>query len=151
MSFSSVDHMGFTVEDLDRSVEFYTALLGVGPYFRSMFDVDYVGEKLGYPSAQMDVAHFRLPGVSVYLELIQYTDRGTSRVDMETYNVGSAHLCLRTDDIEGDFDRLRQVGAVFRSEKPIMSDFGPFKGALGAYLRDPDGISIELVQDARGT
>jgi catechol 2,3-dioxygenase-like lactoylglutathione lyase family enzyme len=64
---------------------------------------------------------------------------------METYNAGSAHLCLVTEDMEADFERLRGH-AELRSENPIEIPWGPYQGGRAAYLRDPDGISIELLE-----
>ena len=54
----------------------------------------------------MDCAIWRLPN-NTLLELIQYIAPPPARVDMETYNVGNAHLCLETEDIEVDYARLR--------------------------------------------
>ena len=65
---------------------------------------------------------------------------------METYNAGSAHLCLVTENMEADFERLRPLGAEFRSEAPIDIPWGPYRGGKACYLRDPDGISIELIE-----
>jgi catechol 2,3-dioxygenase-like lactoylglutathione lyase family enzyme len=64
---------------------------------------------------------------------------------METYNVGNGHLCLTTDDIHGDVERLRGL-ALLRSEQAVEIPWGPFRGGFALYLRDPDGITIELLQ-----
>ena len=99
---------------------------------------------VGYPGLKIDVALFNLPRGSL-LELIEYLEPEAGRVDMETFNVGNAHLCLTTDDIHADFERLR--GHVeFRHPMPVEIPWGPYTGGWAAYIRDPDGITIELLQ-----
>jgi catechol 2,3-dioxygenase-like lactoylglutathione lyase family enzyme len=143
--FGALDHVGFSVSSLDRSIPFYTALLGEEPLLRKRWDVEYVGEILGYPGNVLDGAFWRLPGGTI-LELLEYVEPPPGRVDMETNNVGSAHLCLVTDDMDADFERLRPVGAEFRSEAPVEIPWGPYRGGKACYLRDLDGISIELIE-----
>jgi catechol 2,3-dioxygenase-like lactoylglutathione lyase family enzyme len=103
-----------------------------------------VGRIVGYPGVIMEGAFWRLPGGTV-LELLEYQSPPPGRVDMETYNAGNAHLCLVVDDLTRDFERLRgQVD--FRDPEPVEIPWGPYAGGKACYLRDPDGISIELIQ-----
>jgi hypothetical protein len=64
---------------------------------------------------------------------------------METYNIGNGHICMIVDDIHAEYDRLRDV-AELRSEAPVRIPAGPNEGGCGGYLRDPDGITIQLLQ-----
>ena len=139
-----LDHVGFSVADLDRSVDWYTFLLEEPPLLRGIWDVEYVSRVLGYPGVVLDAALWRLPGGSV-LELLEYKSPEPGRVDMETYNVGNAHLCLIVDDLDAEFTRLRGH-AEFRHPDPVDIPWGHFAGGKSCYLRDPDGISIEIVQ-----
>ncbi|MCC6223285.1 MAG: VOC family protein [Thermoleophilia bacterium] len=148
MRYTALDHVGFTVSSLDRSIPFYTRLLGEEPALRKVWDVEYVGRIVGYPGVRMECAFWRLPGGTI-LELLQYLDPPPGRVDMETYNAGNAHLCLVTDDIHADFERLRG-SAEFRDPEPVAIPWGPYEGGWAAYLRDPDGITIELLQEPPG-
>jgi catechol 2,3-dioxygenase-like lactoylglutathione lyase family enzyme len=96
----------------------------------------------------MDCAFWRLPGGAI-LELIQYLEPPVGIVDMESYNAGNGHLCLVTEDLAADFERLR--GRVeFRDPDPVRIPWGPYEGGWACYLRDPDGISIELMQQPPG-
>jgi catechol 2,3-dioxygenase-like lactoylglutathione lyase family enzyme len=149
--FRAIDHVGYAVADLDRSIAFYEVLLGVPLLMRKTWDVEYVGDIVGYPGVVMEGAFFRLPG-GVVLELLEYKAPYTSGgVDMESFNPGNAHLCLVTDDMEADFARLRAAGYdVFRSSHPILIPWGPYRGGRACYLRDPDGISIELLEEPPG-
>jgi catechol 2,3-dioxygenase-like lactoylglutathione lyase family enzyme len=148
--FRGLDHIGYAVADLDRSVAFYETLLGVPMLMRKTWDVPYVGEIVGYPDTVMDGAFFQLPN-GVVLELLEYRSPPGRTVDMESYNAGNAHLCLVTDDMAADFDRLRAAGYdTFRSDSPVDIPWGPYRGGRACYLRDPDGVSIELLEEPAG-
>lgn len=148
MALTAFGHLGFTVSDMDRSVEWYSTLLRCEPLDRKTWRVPYIGELVGYPGCEMECAYFPLPGGG-RLELLRYLIPPPGRgSDMETYNAGNGHLCLIVDDIHAEVERLRPI-ATPRSPAPVQSTWGPHKGGWGCYLRDPDGITIELQQPPR--
>lgn len=138
------DHVGYTVSDLDRSVAFWSRLLERDAKARKTWDVPYLGRIQGYDGVKVEAAFFDLPG-GLTLELIQYHHPPHATVDMETYNVGNAHLSFVTGDLQQTFDRLRG-SAELRSAEPVRIEWGPYEGGFAARVRDPDGITIELVQ-----
>ncbi len=140
----AVDHVGFTVSDLDRSIDWYSTLLDEPPLLRRVWDESYIGDVVGYPGCRMDCALWRLPGGSM-LELLRYEQPEGASVDMETFNAGNAHLCLQVADLDAQYRRLRAIAA-FRSEQPVAIPAGPYRGGRVCYLRDPDGISVELIE-----
>lgn len=144
MTFRALDHVGFAVSDLDRSVVWYTTFLQAPPTLRKRWDVEYLGRIVGYPGCCMECAFWTLPGGTV-LELLRYEQPPPGRVDMETYNAGNGHLCLVVDDLRAEFERLHGH-ARFRDPEPVEIPWGPYAGGFACYLRDPDDISIELMQ-----
>jgi catechol 2,3-dioxygenase-like lactoylglutathione lyase family enzyme len=138
-------HVGFTVSDMDRSVAWYTRFLEAAPTLRDVWDVDYIGEMVGIPGCVMECAYFRLPGGQGMLELVRYIEPSSGVADMATSTIGNGHLCLAVEDIHAEYERLRAF-VEFRSPQPIEIPWGPNKGGWGAYLRDPDGITIQLMQ-----
>ena len=143
-----VDHIGYAVYDLDRSVDFYTYLLDREPLARKTWDVAYLGEIQGYADLKVEAAFFELPG-GLTLELVEYHNPPPGLVDMETYNAGNAHVSLVTPDLHALYKRLAGR-AEFRSETPVRIAWGPYEGGYAARIRDPDGITIELVQLPEG-
>ncbi len=139
-------HVGFTVPDLDRSVAFYSALFGVEPFVRRIFDQPYTAKQIGYPGARLDVALFQIPNSTVLLELIEYLEPVGLMVDIETKNPGTAHLCLSSTDLAADFQHFVSVGAVPRSDGPVTITSGPNQGKRVGYFRDPDGITLEILE-----
>jgi catechol 2,3-dioxygenase-like lactoylglutathione lyase family enzyme len=152
MHFASLDHVGVTIADLQRSIRWWSGFLGDQPFHRLTMRAgasdDYAGRIMGYPKAEFSVAFWSLPGGTV-LALMEYHHPKPGVVDMETFNAGNTHLCLETRDIDADCDRMSGVGD-FRSPVPIEIVAGPFKGARVCYIRDPDGVTIELVEFPAG-
>jgi catechol 2,3-dioxygenase-like lactoylglutathione lyase family enzyme len=145
----TVDHVGYTVSDLDRSVEFWSFLLERDPTARKTWEgIEYIGRIQGYPGLAVEAAFFELPG-GLTIELVQYLAPEHGIVDMETFNAGNAHLALVTPDLHRLFERLRGR-AELRSDAPVRIEWGPYVGGYAARVRDPDGITIELIQHPPG-
>lgn len=146
---AGVSHVGFTVSDVEAEAAFYGALFGCAPEVRAVYDRPYTAAQVGYEGARLDIAIFRVPGSDVRLELIQYLHPVGRPVDIETRNAGTGHLCLTTDDIEGAMARATALGATARSDGPVTITAGPNTGRRVCYLRDPEGITIELLEPRR--
>jgi catechol 2,3-dioxygenase-like lactoylglutathione lyase family enzyme len=143
---SGVSHVGLTVVDVEAQASFYRSLLGCDPEVRAVYDQPYTAAQVGYEGARLDIAIFRLPGSEVRLELIQYLHPVGRRVDVETMNPGTGHLCLTTDDLEATIARAIALGATARSAGPVAITAGPNAGRRVCYLRDPEGWTIELLE-----
>jgi catechol 2,3-dioxygenase-like lactoylglutathione lyase family enzyme len=145
----AIDHVSFTVGDLERSIGFWTRLLGEEPERRVEYNGPTDEAVIGYPGVHMSAAYFRLPG-GVLLELFQYHEpRSTPPASSETYMVGNAHVGLVVDDLDEAYRRLQGSGATFRSDGPVLIQGGAHHGSRSMYVRDPDGITIEILQLAR--
>jgi catechol 2,3-dioxygenase-like lactoylglutathione lyase family enzyme len=142
--YSGLDHIGFAVGSLDRAVEWYSRFLGEPPVLRKVWDIEYISRVLGYPGVKIECAFWDLPGGTT-LELIEYLEPRPGVVDMETYNAGNAHLCLVVDDLDADLARLGSELGIAGVEA-VEIPWGPYAGGKACYLRDPDGISIQLMQ-----
>lgn len=143
--FSAVHHVGVTVVDLGRSVEFWRRLLGAEPRNRRLLDGAQVGTMVGYPGVRIDSCWLDLPG-GVALELLQYLDRADAPNHEGTAHPGNVHLCLAVEDMELAHAHALACGARAVTGTPIEVGAGPRAGSRLAYLRDPDGVTIELVQ-----
>jgi creatinine amidohydrolase/Fe(II)-dependent formamide hydrolase-like protein/catechol 2,3-dioxygenase-like lactoylglutathione lyase family enzyme len=139
-------HIGATVADLDRSLAFWEPFLGRARRFKVVLERPYLGQVLGFPGVKIDAAFVDMPG-GVVLELLDYRlpDR-VPHVD-DTRHPGNVHLCFRVEDADAAWRRAVALGATpVNPDGPVELDGGPNKGAKVAYLRDPDGISLELFQ-----
>jgi catechol 2,3-dioxygenase-like lactoylglutathione lyase family enzyme len=142
----AVHHIGITVADVDASVAFWEHLVGGIARNRRILDGPGVGVMVGYPGIRIDSCWLDLPG-GIELELLHYLDRDDAPYDPGTAHPGNVHICLRVADMDGARAHAIACGAQPVSEAPIDVRAGPRAGSRLAYLRNPDGVTIELVQD----
>jgi catechol 2,3-dioxygenase-like lactoylglutathione lyase family enzyme len=145
-----VFHFSFTVADLDRSVAWYTRVLGLELVHRQTQDNEYTRALVGLPDAVLEIAQLKLPDVDPtpsthMLELVQYLSPPGARPDLLTHNIGVAHLAFLVDDAAERYERMRAQGVDFVSP-PVAITAGANRGGFTCYLHDPDGITLELFQ-----
>lgn len=122
-------HTMIRVMDLDRSLDFYTRLLGMKLLRRTDF-----------PSGEFTLA-FVGYGDEAATAVIELTHNWGRK---EPYEIGTAfgHLAIGVPDIHGTCERLAREGV------KIPRPPGPMKhgGSVIAFVEDPDGYKIELIQ-----
>ena len=146
-SLSRIHHLGLTVSDIERSIEFYRDVLGMEVVGRRpSVKTDYVAQQTGYPDVELNVASFRISAASQQtLEVVQYMSHAGEPSQPATNQPGTSHLCLLIDDLRAGYEDLTARGVRFKSE-PVTITAGPNKGGLVVYFYDPDGYTIELFQ-----
>jgi catechol 2,3-dioxygenase-like lactoylglutathione lyase family enzyme len=142
---SGVDHVGLTVTDIERSIEFYTSVLECTVVMRQEKQGGYLAAIVGYPGAHVLMTHLQPPGGGPRIELFQYLVPESVDRDLEPRNVGNAHICFVVDDLAGLYQRLVDQG-IGTISPPIDVDTGVNTGGSSLYLYDPDGITLELFQ-----
>lgn len=142
------NHTSFTVSNLDRSITFFSEVLGFQLTSHEPRDPAMIQAITGIDGAEIDVAYLQGPGHA--LELIEYkgpSDRG--RVDCRLCDSGAAHIAFDVDNVQAVVDEAASYGVHLLGEV-IEVTAGPNQGARAAYLRDPDGITMEFLQAATG-
>lgn len=140
-------HVGLTVSDVEASSKFYREAFGFEEVASMSRDEAWIGDITGYVGAHLIFIHLTLKGV-MNLELVQYVEpTATRRFHDGTFIVGNVHLCLEVPSIAAATEKAVKAGAKLHSLKnPAIIKSGTNKGARAVYLRDPDGITIELFQ-----
>ena len=121
-------HTMLRVGDLQRSIDFYTKVLGM-KLLRTSDNPEYKYKLafLGYGS-NPDHAELEL----------------TYNYGVDSYDMGTAygHIALSADDIYAVCDQVRAKGG------NITREPGPVKGGstVIAFVTDPDGYKVELIQ-----
>lgn len=142
-------HFGFSVTDLDRTIRFYTEVMGMELISRtqvkgSKLGVALFGKKWGLTQASADIEVAVMRKANIYVEFIQYKEPKAAPYHQDPSVAGSAHMAFRVDDIEVARDKLEKAGVEFHSPvKTVEQDNGV--GWKWCYFRDPDGIVLELV------
>jgi catechol 2,3-dioxygenase-like lactoylglutathione lyase family enzyme len=147
---ADVLHFSFTVSDIERSIKWYTEVLGLELVHRQRQENEYTQILVGIPGAVLEVAQFKIrylsPAYSSHmLELIQYVKGDGGTRDLPTNQVGVAHLALLVTDIHQRYSQMVKDGVSFKNP-PVEITAGANKGGFACYLTDPDGITIELLQ-----
>lgn len=140
----STNHTSFTVSDIDRTIAFFTDVLGFELLSKAPRDPKAIEKITGVVGGDTIIAFVQGPGHR--LELIQYigpNDRGSVRP--RPCDVGFAHVAYDVDDIDAAVSAaerhdVRVIGEVY------AIDNGPNAGRRVAYLRDPDGITVEFIE-----
>ncbi|GAB7220341.1 lactoylglutathione lyase [Vibrio comitans] len=121
-------HTMLRVADLDKSIEFYTKVLGMKVLERH--------ENTEYRYTLVFVG-FDDVSSSTTIEL-------TYNWDTDAYEHGNAfgHIALGADDIYAACDKIKALGG------NVSREPGPVKGGAThiAFVKDPDGYAIELIQ-----
>ena len=137
------NHTSFTVADIGKSVRFWTERLGFSVASVSPREGRWQEEVTGVPGASLMVAH--LHGHGHHIEFIQYLAGGIAGAAPDPALRGASHVCLETDDIERTWEELLKAGATAQGRIAAVTT-GAVGGAKAGYIRDPNGILIELLQ-----
>jgi catechol 2,3-dioxygenase-like lactoylglutathione lyase family enzyme len=137
------NHTSFTVADMDKSVEFWTKMLGFKAASVSPRQGSWQEEVTGIAGASLMVAH--LYGHGHHIEFIQYLDGAIAGAPPQPAQTAAAHVCLEVDDIRKTWSDLMAAGATAQGKIADVKT-GPVTGCLAGYLRDPNGIIIELLE-----
>ncbi len=121
-----LSHVAIRTRDIEKSVAYYTTVLGLREAFRMYREDGSLGT----------VYMFLAPGQ--YLELFSNgTREGLDGPDV----IGLCHLCLMTKDIQRSYDAVQKAGG------PL--DTGIKRGnskCLMFWTHDPDGTKIEMME-----
>ena len=142
------DHTGITVSNLQRSVAFWRDVLGFELSHTAHQKGELAQEITGVEGAELKLAVLRAPG-DHKIELLEYlapADR--ARANLRPCEVGFVHIALLVDDLDVVLERIATSGWK-AAGKPQRLQSGPNAGKRVAYVRDPDGTTIELMEPPR--
>ncbi|MGU9643427.1 lactoylglutathione lyase [Salmonella enterica subsp. houtenae serovar 16:z4,z23:-] len=121
-------HTMLRVGDLQRSIAFYTNVLGM-KLLRTSENPEY---------------KYSLAFVGYGPETEEAVIELTYNWDVESYDMGNAygHIALSVDNAAEACERIRQNGG------NVTREAGPVKGGstVIAFVEDPDGYKIELIE-----
>jgi catechol 2,3-dioxygenase-like lactoylglutathione lyase family enzyme len=141
-----VESVGMTVSDMDRAVEFYSALT-----FRKISDVEVLGEEFeqleGVFGARMRIVRMQLG--NEYLDLTQYLapPGRPIPVDSRSNDLWFQHIAIVVRDMDQAFDKLRALKVQFVSTGPqtLPPSIKAAAGIKAFYFRDPDQHNLEII------
>lgn len=145
MAITGIFHTSFTVTDMEASLAFWTGPLGFRLVTRGPWESDALGRVVGVPGVKMDIAI--LEGYGHGIELIACSAPKAETLDVQPHKPLASHLAFEVDDIKETTAVLLDAGASLQGKIEYLDD-DPSDAGWAIYLRDPNGIIIELIQAA---
>ncbi len=129
---TELDHIVLNVGDIDRSLGFYTGVLGLQPERLAEFKAG----KVGFPSVRINS--------DTIIDLFPTSDRDAVQEKREKRSGNLNHFCMVVgqQDFVGIVDYLNANGVAIR-EGPVAR-WGARGRATSVYFLDPDGNEIEI-------
>ena len=142
----AVESIGMTVSDMDRSVEFYSALT-----FQKVKDVEVSGEQYehleGVFGARMRIVRMQLG--KEFLDLTQYLAPLGRPIptDSRSNDLWFQHIAIVVRDMDQAFEKLRALKVQFVSTGPqtLPPSIKAAAGIKAFYFRDPDQHNLEII------
>lgn len=125
--FASLGHVALRVRDIEASLAFY-ARLGIAEILR-----------LNYSDGSLFLVYCRITDTQ-FLELFPYGEGTTPGREVVAIN----HLCLTVPDIDQTLADLAQAGIPLTRPLKLGADDN-----RQAWIEDPDGTRIEIMEMAR--
>ncbi|HEV8089870.1 MAG TPA: VOC family protein [Actinomycetota bacterium] len=146
---TGVDHVGVTVSDVDRSLGFWRDLLGLVVTGRGVVEWEHLDRLVALPGTKIEWCELALPGGGK-VELSQYHRPVADAVAPgEENEPGRSHVSLLVDDLTEMLAVLRSNGVRARTDDPVDIPLGAYEGGKAAYVFDPDGVELELIERKR--
>jgi catechol 2,3-dioxygenase-like lactoylglutathione lyase family enzyme len=133
-------HVGLTVKDLGRSLEFYRDVAGMAA--GEVFD----GQSQEFdtltnnPGARLRGVH--LKAGQFMLQLLEYKAGGGGMLEVHHNKIGSPHLSFYVPDVEAKYAEVKQRGNVTITSGLVQIA----RNMRSFYTEDPDGVPVEFLQ-----
>jgi catechol 2,3-dioxygenase-like lactoylglutathione lyase family enzyme len=147
-----VDAIGITVSEMNRSVKFYTEVLG----FKEISDEEVFGspyEQLqGIFGLRMRIVRLQLN--DEFIELTDYLTSGGRSIpeDAKSNDLFFQHIAIVVSDMDKAYERLRKNMVMHVSTGPqtIPASNVAAAGIKAFYFHDPDMHNLELIYFPKG-
>ncbi len=124
--FKRIDHVEIVPSNLDRSLKFYTEILGFKLQWRRKVDRTPLEE----------IAFLELGDSLVEM----FSVKGPAPVSKEPWQIGCRRIALVVEDVVKVVEYLQSKGV------EIVGNLADVEKSKRAIIKDPDGLPIELVQ-----
>jgi catechol 2,3-dioxygenase-like lactoylglutathione lyase family enzyme len=147
-----VDAIGITVSQMDRSVRFYTQVLG----FKKISDQEVYGEPYeelqGIFGLRMRIVRMQLG--EEFIELTDYLTSGGRSIpeDARSNDLSFQHIAIVVSDMDEAYRHLKkfQVEHVSTGPQTLPKSIPGAEGIRAFYFHDPDRHNLELIFFPKG-
>ncbi|WP_144799424.1 VOC family protein [Halorubrum depositum] len=141
MSDPTPHHVGVTVSDLDRAVDFYTETFGLDVAAEFAVGGEAFADAVDVDGAAAEFAHLVADGGGneTVVELVAYDPEGEPAPDPELNRPGAIHLGLSVDDVAEFYRELDDDVETLSEPRTTES------GTTILFVVDPEGNLIEVL------
>ncbi len=134
-------HVGVSVKDMEKSIEFYRDLMEMEEEFRSHHQGERISRVVNVPDAEISVCMLKKGDFRV--ELIEYIGKKEDPCIHQKQNeVGLIHIAFSVDDVDAAYERIKAEGYEFFAPPMVTRDNGP----KITYFMGPDNVVVEIYQ-----
>jgi catechol 2,3-dioxygenase-like lactoylglutathione lyase family enzyme len=144
---TAVESVGLTVSDTDRSVAFYTGVLG----FERVSDIEVAGPEYealtGVFGCRLHITGLRLGDERIELTEFVAPRGRPAPADAHSNDRWFQHVAIVVRDMDRAYAALRAAHVEHASTGPQrLPDWNPNAGGIRAfYFKDPDGHPLEII------
>lgn len=148
MKVQWMNHTGFVVSDMERSLAFYRDVLGLREERNAVLEGEFISQMVGYPGVKLHVIYLGNGDMRHSVELLQYLDpAGDQVVSTSRNDVGATHLGIIVDDLDAVYEELSAKGVRVLSSPAVREGDAPYPWARKACMvQDPDGNWLEFLE-----
>ena len=141
----NIRHTGIVVSDAERSIDFYTNLLGFEIKKDMVESGDYIDNFSALKDARVRTVKMTLENQDM-VELLWY-ETHPEKPDMQRpiTRIGCSHIAMTVENLDDTYERLISAGVEFNSPPQLSPD----GFAKVTFCKDPDGSLIELVEELK--
>lgn len=139
MPVIGLHHACATVKDLDKSIEFYTETLGMECLGVQLMPPELIYDLYGLQGVSARYCWMRTGSQGV-LELMEFDPGDMAPFQFAPNKIGIHHISLQVKNLEETYREALTAGAKSVSHP---KDIG--NGCRAAYIEDPDGLVVELI------
>jgi catechol 2,3-dioxygenase-like lactoylglutathione lyase family enzyme len=149
---TKVEAVGITVKEMDRSLKFYTEVLG----FKKISDNEYTGESFeklqGVFGLNIRVARLQLG--DEFIELTDYLTTGGRSIpeDAKSNDLFFQHIAIVVSDMDKAYQQVKKYNVEYVSTSPqtLPKSIPAAEGIKAFYFHDPDNHNLELIYFPKG-
>jgi catechol 2,3-dioxygenase-like lactoylglutathione lyase family enzyme len=135
-------HVGISVKDLEKSVEFYTEVMQMDLEYRTKNKGETISRIVAVENADFDVAVVKKNNLR--LELLDY--KNAEKKELMEYprqdQPGLVHISFGVDNVDMEYERIKSLGYEFNTCPMVARVNGP----KIAYFKGPDNVIVEIFE-----
>jgi len=145
----SFSHIGISVPDIKKAVDFYQEVMGwyviMAPSIVKKERESAIGQMcidvFGEDWESFEIAHMSTSD-GIGIELFSFPDMDKKKPEFSPFNSGLFHFCVQDPDIESLVDKIVAKGG--KQRMPIREYYPDEKPYKMVYVEDPFGVVFEI-------